>query len=116
MSNLHDIIRFTEGGSKAFVINEHGDITFVVIGADEYRKLRGEPAEPVVRIEDVEKVNREITRAQLQELRGSVTADEDDGQEIRRQDLRSEVIDESFNLNRFRGDEPEAIQTQFDDI
>lgn len=110
MANLQDIIKIaqTENG-KFFVMDEHGDINLVILGMGEYERLQNKNSssstakqEPV---EDIEKINKEILTAQLQE---PIVIPVPEVPEIilpdkaPRQDLRSEVIDPSFNFDPTR--------------
>jgi len=96
MSNLKDLIELAKlDGGKFFVVNEEGEAKLVIMGIEEYQKmLLGKLKKQVM---DVEKINEKITKAQLEE------ADEPEVKPIVKhksfsQDLRSEVIDPSFDF------------------
>jgi hypothetical protein len=101
MASLEDIIKLIgSDDSKAFVMDESGDIKLVVMGVGEYqRMLLGKLKK---QIEDVEEINRRITEAQLEEPATP--------QPPKRVDLRSEVVDPNFDYDA------EVIKPDFDDI
>src|ERR1700722_5299556 len=94
MASIKDIINLAKAdGVKFFVIDEQGDPKLVIMGIEDYeRMLIGKVAQQV---EDIEQINREILRAQIQEppiapaptVRTRVS-----------NDLRQEVIDPSFDF------------------
>lgn len=99
MANLQDLINLAKAdGGKFFVMDESGEAKLVIMSIEDYQKmLLGKLQRQV---QEVEKINKEIIRAQL-------------GEEIfpsapknvavplvssKIQDLREEVIDPSFNF------------------
>ena len=110
MANFQDIIKIaqTENG-KFFVMDESGEINLVILGMGEYQKLSSQntstqavTTEPAP---DIEKINKEILIAQLQE---PIVIPVPEVPEVKlpdkapRLDLRSEVIDPSFNFDPTR--------------
>jgi len=107
MTSLQDIINIAKAdGGKFFVMDETGDTKLVIMGVEEYQKLLlGKLQQQIV---DVEKINLEITKAQLTEhevekpvtiIAPTVSSTYTGG--FKRgdsQDLRSEVIDPSFDF------------------
>jgi hypothetical protein len=107
MVNLQDLIKLAKAdGGKFFVMDEAGDAKLVIMGMEDYAKLAGSALQPVV--EDVEKVNREITEAQLHEpeIVKPIVETPVIIQEIKSSphhtmpvvDLREEVIDPTFDF------------------
>jgi hypothetical protein len=113
MASLQDLINLAKAdGGKFFVIDETGDAKLVIMSVEEYQKLLlGKLQKQIL---DVEKINREIIRAQMGE-----NADKDnavyqnksvrplpnppqawggDKTGIPLVDLRAEVIDPSFDF------------------
>ena len=117
MASLQDIIKLIgSDDSKAFIMDESGEIKLVVLGVGEYqRMLLGKLKK---QIEDVESINRAILEAQLQDSDAPVaksapmgmTAEQSAAQKPKRVDMRSEVIDPNFNFDA------EVIKPDFDDI
>lgn len=111
MANLQDIINLAKAdGGKFFVMDEAGEAKLVIMSVDDYEKLLLGKLQKQVKqqAEDVEKINREILKAQLQEtdkpaavevprpkITGPTISEE---RQILRQDLRAEVIDPSFDF------------------
>ena len=102
MASLQDIFNLAKAdGGKSFVLDEKGEPQLVIMTVDEYQglllgKIKRET-------DDVEKINREILKAQLQEaaappvmLSPQVTIEQKtrNGQI----DMREEVIDPSFDF------------------
>lgn len=115
MGNLQDIISLAKAdGGKFFVIDEGGDVKLVIMNVEDYqRMLLGKLQRQVKQqVEDVEKINREILKAQLQEPEITPIVEHpkptrrpaDFGPKVEfqshipRQDLRAEVIDPSFDF------------------
>lgn len=101
MASLQDIINLAKAdGGKFFVIDEKGDIKLVIMPIDDYQKiLLGKLQKQV---EDVEKINKEILRAQLLEAppvpapRPVASSKSWTPPQV---DLREEVIDPSFDFD-----------------
>src|SRR4051812_33864614 len=98
MANLQDLINLAKiDGGKFFVIDEKGDVKLVILPVEDYQKmLLGKLQKQIL---DVEKINQEILKAQLQE----VETIQPEIKEIKRNgtprvDLREEVIDPSFDF------------------
>jgi hypothetical protein len=116
MTSLQDIINLAKAdGGKFFVIDESGEPKLVIMSVEDYQLLLLGKIKR--QVEDVEKINREILQAQVQEekiepvveipkpkFQGPTVqqslAQNGAGQHqpIPRQDLRSEVIDPSFDF------------------
>lgn len=109
MSSLQDIIKIakTEKG-KFFVMDEKGEAKLVILPFEEYQKLLlGKLKEQV---QDVEKINEEITKAQIESGQVNVErylVSKPKVQEnfraftqpkVETADLREEVIDPSFDF------------------
>ncbi len=113
MASLQDIIKLiSSDDSKAFIMDESGEIKLVVMGVGEYqRMLLGKLKS---QIEDVEEINKRILEAQLQEAENlkprGMTAEQSAAQKPKRVDMRSEVVDPNFDF------ESEVIKPEFDDI
>jgi len=111
MASLQDLIKLIgSDDSKAFVMDESGEIKLVVMGAGEYqRMLLGKLK---TQIADVEEINKRIVEAQLQDDTAAVspTTLEQSVPKTRRVDMRSEVIDPNFDFDA------EVIKPEFDDI
>lgn len=112
MSNLNDIINLAKAdGGKFFVMDESGEAKLVIMGIEDYQKmLLGKLQKQVL---DVEKVNREITKAQLQEAEVAavppvLAPKVSERQVMPRFDMREEVIDPSFDF--------EGPKLELDDI
>jgi hypothetical protein len=114
MANLQDIIKIAkQDGGKFFVMDEMGETKLVIMDIGEYQKLLGQKTQTPA--EDVEKVNQEITKAQLQESSQAavptpsithnghvptnipVLLNYTQAPKNNFQDLREEVIDPSFD-------------------
>jgi hypothetical protein len=110
MANLNDIINLAKAdGGKFFVMDENGNVKLVIMNIEDYqRMLLGKLQKQIV---DVENINKEILKAQLQEppiepavevpkpKSPSVTQRNEDIRYVRpRVDLREEVIDPSFDF------------------
>jgi hypothetical protein len=113
MANLQDLINLAKAdGGKFFVIDETGDAKLVIMGVEDYQHLLLGKLQRQVKqqAEDIEKINREIIKAQLQENTGVQTpppaakfkgpgVTETPGPQTRQSvDLRAEVIDPSFDF------------------
>jgi len=109
MASLQDIIKLIGADdSKAFIMDESGEIKLVVMGVGEYqRMLLGKLKQQV---QDVEAINRRILEAQLREEPTAMTPEQSLAQKPKRVDMRSEVIDPNFNFDA------EVITPDFDDI
>jgi hypothetical protein len=118
MASFQDIIKLIgSDDSKAFVMDESGEIKLVVMGVEEYqRMLLGKLKSQIA---DVEEINRQILAAQLNDsdtanpASGAVgiTAEQSSiAQKPKRVDMRSEVIDPNFDFDA------EVIKPEFDDI
>jgi hypothetical protein len=96
MASLNDLINLANAdGGKFFVIDESGDPKLVIMSVDEYQKLLLGKIKREV--EDIEEINREILKAQLQEPAIAPSV----GPKVRNmpsRDLREEVIDPSFDF------------------
>lgn len=95
MASLQDLIKLAESDNgKFFVMDETGEVKLVIMGADEYQKvLLGRLTKQVA---DTELINQEIIKAQLQdstEPAPVITI------KPARLDMRSEVIDPSFDFD-----------------
>lgn len=104
MASFQDIINLAKAdGGKFFVIDENGDAKLVIMSIEDYQKmLLGKLQRQVV---DVENINKEIIKAQLNENEAVVPAVEVPKPlsphvrvERPRVDLRAEVIDPSFDF------------------
>lgn len=106
MANLQDIINLAKAdGGKFFVMDETGEAKLVIMPVEDYEKLLLGKLQKQVKqqIEDVEKINREIIKAQLHEVPSvpepAVKPPTFMSMPIpARQDLRAEVIDPSFDF------------------
>jgi hypothetical protein len=113
MTSLQDLINLAKAdGGKFFVIDETGDAKLVIMGVEDYQRLLlGKLQRQVM---DIESVNKEILKAQLEEdvvpqaapkipAKGpsisheSVTY-ENSTEHHQAVDLRAEVIDPSFDF------------------
>jgi len=103
MASLQDIINLSKvDGGKFFVIDESGDAKLVIMPVEEYQRLLlGKLQRQVM---DVEKINKEIIKAQLSEETEIPSGPKIKGPsvesypEISKNDLRAEVIDPSFDF------------------
>ncbi|MCL5666861.1 MAG: hypothetical protein M1383_03765 [Patescibacteria group bacterium] len=71
MANLNDLINLAKAdGGKFFVLDEKGDARLVIMGVEDYQRLLLGKLQRQVRqqAEDIENINREIIKAQLQEI------------------------------------------------
>lgn len=124
MTNLNDIINLAKAdGGKFFVIDETGEPKLVIMPVEEYQRLLlGKLQKQIL---DVEKINREILKAQMEEEPATVPVPSPKvhgptvvskpviGEDGSRQhhtsvDLRAEVIDPSFDF--------EGPKTDIDDL
>jgi hypothetical protein len=104
MPNFKDLIALAgNDNGKIFVIDESGEVKLVIMNVAEYQKLLLGKLQR--QVEDIESINKKIIEAQLQDESipaGSILSARQ--QEIRsstmapRVDMRSEVIDPSFNF------------------
>jgi hypothetical protein len=123
MASLQDIIKLIgTDDSKAFIMDESGEVKLVVMGVGQYQRLLLGKLKQ--QIEDVESINRAILEAQLQENGlpkptetkppspkfASMTEQQSEAQKPKRVDMRSEVIDPNFDFDA------EVIKPDFDDI
>jgi hypothetical protein len=71
MANLQDIINLAKAdGGKFFVIDEQGDVKLVIMNVENYQEmLLGKLKRQIV---DVENINQEIIKAQLQEIENTI--------------------------------------------
>jgi hypothetical protein len=110
MTSLEDLIKLCgQDSGKVFVVDSAGDVQLVIMGVGEYQKML--VTKVAEQLADIEKINQEITQAQLveapeppvapRELFKSVAFEESSVQAngLTRQDLRSEVIDPTFNFD-----------------
>jgi hypothetical protein len=106
MSNLNDLINLAKAdGGKFFVIDESGDAKLVIMSVEDYQRLLlGKLQRQVM---DVETINKEILRAQLEEepvlpkpeTKVPTISNRPPIHEPRNAvDLRAEVIDPSFDF------------------
>ena len=101
MANLQDIFNLAKAdGGKFFVMDEKGEPKLVIMSVEEYQgMLLGKIAREV---KEVEEINKEILKAQLQERSGgefagpTVSVQTED--KPTRPDMREEVIDPSFDF------------------
>ena len=112
MANLQDIINLAKAdGGKFFVIDESGDAKLVIMSVEDYQKLLLGKLQRQVKqqTQDIEKINKEILKAQLQEpenisadrpisIRKPAAPTVKTNPGIARYDLRAEVIDPSFDF------------------
>ncbi len=120
MNNLQDILNLAKvDGGKFFVIDETGEAKLVILPMEEYQRLLlGKLQKQIL---DVENINREILKAQLQEDRPVVPIPTQTAPPapvkgpiithapaFPRVDLRAEVIDPSFDF--------EAPRVEIDDL
>ncbi|MDE2311987.1 MAG: hypothetical protein KGJ93_02770 [Patescibacteria group bacterium] len=113
MANLQDIINLAKAdGGKFFVMDESGEAHLVIMSVEDYQRLLLGKLQRQVKqqAEDVEKINREIIRAQLQEQPAVPTSVPKAASQpaVPRVDLRAEVIDPSFDF--------EGPKVEVDDI
>lgn len=104
--NFKDLINLTNGdNSKIFVVDEAGDVKLVVMNASEFQNLLvGKLTEQV---EDIETINKEIVQAQLREDLAPIVPQRGEKGLYPQVDMRSEVIDPSFNF-----DGPEEVEIE----
>jgi hypothetical protein len=103
MANLQDLINLAKAdGGKFFVIDETGDAKLVIMSVEDYQRLLlGKLQRQVM---DVESINKEILKAQLEEespahTKGPTISNRPPVREPRAAvDLRAEVIDPSFDF------------------
>jgi hypothetical protein len=109
MNSLQDLINLAKiDGGKFFVIDQTGEPKLVIMPIEEYQRLLlGKLQKQIL---DVEKINREILKAQLQEdVAADVVVPEVPVPTVKgptlthapafpRVDLRAEVIDPSFDF------------------
>lgn len=107
MANLQDIINLAKAdGGKFFVIDETGEAKLVIMSVEDYQRLLLVKLQR--QIKDVEQINKEIIKAQLQEdvpavpkpaVRPRAVTYQTPVREPRPSvDLRAEVIDPSFDF------------------
>ena len=101
MANLQDIINLSKAdGGKFFVIDEKGDAKLVIMSVEDYQKLLLGKLQR--QVEDIEKINKEITQAQIRDTVVYQTQNYKNRKEripaMPRVDLREEVIDPSFDF------------------
>ncbi len=106
MTNLNDLINLAKAdGGKFFVIDESGDAKLVIMSVEDYQRLLlGKLQRQVM---DVESINKEILKAQLEEqpsspapqTKGPTVVNRPQVHQQRNSvDLRAEVIDPSFDF------------------
>ncbi len=66
--NLKDFLQLAGQQGKVIVMGDDGNVKGVFLPFDEYQKLSGNPTKPQPQEDITEKVNREILRAQLEEV------------------------------------------------
>lgn len=113
MSNLSDLINLAKAdGGKFFVMDETGEARLVILSIEDYERLLLGKLQRQVKQQglDVEKINKEILKAQLEEqpilsdvpkppARGPTFSNNPPVHEPRNAlDLRAEVIDPSFDF------------------
>jgi len=101
MANLQDIINLAKAdGGKFFVIDERGEAKLIIMPVEDYQRLL--LAKLQRQIQDVETINKEIIRAQMEEpeiLKSTPKSPTVESYpEISKNDLRAEVIDPSFDF------------------
>lgn len=100
MASLQDIINLSKiDGGKFFVIDEQGEAKLVIMSVEEYQRLLLGKLQR--QVEDVEKINREIIKAQIMEpdVASQISKPRPPKPRvIPRVDLREEVIDPSFDF------------------
>jgi len=108
MANLLDLINLSKAdGGKFFVMDEKGEVKLVMLPIEEYQRLLLSKLRK--QIEDVEKINREIIKAQLKDETKSYQSPKplnkvDLSSVIKTQDMREEVIDPSFDFEGPKND------------
>lgn len=108
MATLNDLISLAKAdGGKFFVVDETGEPSLVIMGVEDYQRLLlGKLQKQIV---DVENINKEILRAQIEETESFIPEIEkplrqNTGPRLRQEakaqqpDLRAEVIDPSFDF------------------
>jgi hypothetical protein len=121
MATLQDIINLAKAdGGKFFVIDESGDCKLVILQVEDYQRLLLGKLQKQVKqqAEDVEKINKEIIKAQLLETDAPLSEVQkppspagpvvQQRTPVPRVDLRAEVIDPSFDF--------EAPKVEIDDL
>ena len=112
MANLQDIINLAKAdGGKFFVMDENGEAHLVIMTVEDYERLLLGKLQRQVKqqVEDIERVNKMITSAQLQDTPAPAPAPEVPKAPVQspvvrqrpaviRPDLRAEVIDPSFDF------------------
>lgn len=106
MSSLQDIINLAKiDGGKFFIIDEQGNVKLVIMSLEEYQRLLlGKLQKQIL---DVEKINQEIIKAQLQESEPPKPIQAPKAvkrNSIPQVDLRAEVIDPSFDFEGPKAD------------
>lgn len=102
MANFQDLINLAKAdGGKFFVMDEQGEARLVIMCIEDYQRLLLGKLKR--QVEDVENINKEIIKAQLQETTAPVNPVR--GPQVvnsagkpQRVDLREEVIDPSFDF------------------
>lgn len=102
MASLQDVLNLAKADNgKFFVMDETGDVKLVIMQIEDYEKMLINRVQKTA--VDVERINHEITKAQLTDP--EVVAPEVILEtKAPRVDMREEVIDPSFN---FDGPDPE---------
>jgi hypothetical protein len=106
MANLQDLINLAKAdGGKFFVLDESGEAKLVIMSIEDYERLLIGKLQR--QVQDVESINQEIIKAQLTDepittsqnpkpaTKGPTIINEP---LISKNDLRSEVIDPSFDF------------------
>jgi hypothetical protein len=106
--NFKELIQLCEGdNSKIFVVNEAGDVKLVVMNAVDFEGLLVQKLAD--QNKDIETINQEIVQAQLKEETIPASAVANPRRQANglfpSQDLRSEVIDPTFDF-----DSPEEVE------
>lgn len=103
MTNLQDILSLAKAdGGKFFVMDEEGNAKLVIMSVEDYQTLLLGKLKR--QVEDVEEINREILKAQLQEdaPQAPVASPHQKSKppvlNYTKSDLREEVIDPSFDF------------------
>ncbi|HVY68028.1 MAG TPA: hypothetical protein VHA30_04010 [Patescibacteria group bacterium] len=114
MTSFQDIISLAKAdGGKFFIMDEQGNPQLIIMSIEEYQRLLLNKLQQ--QVTDVEKINREILEAQLDEhaaeeavktsFRGPTVTSQGQADGRRQSvDLRAEVIDPSFDFEGPKND------------
>ncbi len=112
MSTLNDLIKLAKAdGGKFFVLDEAGEVKLVIMPLEEYKSLTvGKAVKSAL---DPETVNKQIIKAQLEDVSELTPASAPKSPQVQsldleKRDLREEVIDLSFDFD--------GPKTDFDDL